>query len=265
MAGATPPASGGFIDGGQVLEIRRAERAGGAFMGVDRELIAAVRRELAARADPVRAAAEQAYMKSAMPYYGLTSPQLRQVTRQVFADHPLETFDGWRDTTLAMWREATRAEERYAALALAADRRYRRYRDITMLPMYEEFIVTGAWWDYVDTVVGTLIDELLDTDRETLTPILLQWSTDENLWKRRASIIAQIKKKDGTDLSLLYACIEPNRGDKEFFIRKAIGWALRSYAWVDLDEVERYCDTHELSPLSRREALKNAAKIRAGR
>jgi 3-methyladenine DNA glycosylase AlkD len=234
-------------------------------MSSNRELIEAVRRELGARADEARAADEQAYMKSAMPYYGLTSPQIRQVTRQLFAEHPLESFDDWGDTTLALWREAARAEERYVALALAADRRYRRYRGIQLLPMYEEFIVTGAWWDYVDTVAHTLIDELLDTDREALTPILREWSGDENLWKRRVSITAQIKKKGATDLTLLYDCIEPNRGDTEFFIRKAIGWALRSYAWFDLDEVERYCDTHELSPLSRREALKNATKIRARR
>jgi 3-methyladenine DNA glycosylase AlkD len=65
-----------------------------------------------------------------------------------------------------------------------------------------------------------------------------------------------------TDVNLLYACIEPNASDKDFFIRKAIGWALRSYAWVDPVEVARYVAEHEdrLSPLSRREALKNAGR-----
>ena len=85
------------------------------------------------------------------------------------------------------------------------------------------------------------------------------WSTDSNLWKRRISIICQLSLKGDTDLELLYANIEPNLSDREFFIRKAIGWALRQYAWTDPKEVARYVAAHEseLSGLSRREALKN--------
>jgi 3-methyladenine DNA glycosylase AlkD len=85
------------------------------------------------------------------------------------------------------------------------------------------------------------------------------WSTDPFLWKRRISIICQLSFKKDTDLDLLYANIEPNLSDREFFIRKAIGWALRQYAWTDPKEVVRYVATHEsqLSSLSRREALKN--------
>ena len=88
---------------------------------------------------------------------------------------------------------------------------------------------------------------------------MLRWSTDGNLWKRRSSIICQVSFKRGTDLELLYACIEPNLAGGDFFIRKAIGWALRQYAWSDPDEVRRYVSTNEarLSGLSRREALKN--------
>jgi 3-methyladenine DNA glycosylase AlkD len=85
------------------------------------------------------------------------------------------------------------------------------------------------------------------------------WSTDASLWKRRVSIICQVSFKKETDLELLYANIEPNLGDRDFFIRKAIGWALRAYAWTDPKEVARYVSEHasRLSGLSRREALKN--------
>jgi len=92
--------------------------------------------------------------------------------------------------------------------------------------------------------------------------VLREWATSDELWKRRAAIICQVLRKGDTDLALLYDCIEPNRGDRDFFIRKGIGWALRAYAWVDPDEVERYCATHDLSPLSRREALRNLDQIR---
>jgi 3-methyladenine DNA glycosylase AlkD len=85
------------------------------------------------------------------------------------------------------------------------------------------------------------------------------WSTDPNMWKRRVSIICQLKFKRETDLDLLYANIAPNLAAREFFIRKAIGWALRQYAWTDPREVARYVRANEsrLSGLSRREALKN--------
>ena len=85
------------------------------------------------------------------------------------------------------------------------------------------------------------------------------WSRASNLWKRRSAILCQIGLKRDIDLDLLYDCIDPNLGDPEFFIRKAIGWALRDYAWIDPREVKRYVKKHqsELSPLSRREALKN--------
>lgn len=93
------------------------------------------------------------------------------------------------------------------------------------------------------------------------------WSTDKDLWKRRVSIICQISFKRDTDLDLLYSNIEPNLTERNFFIRKAIGWALRAYAWTDPDEVERYVAQNEarLSGLSRREALKNVQKTRPSR
>ncbi len=89
--------------------------------------------------------------------------------------------------------------------------------------------------------------------------MLRRWSRDHNLWKRRTAILAQLGFKEQTDLDLLYACIEPNLSDRDFFIRKAIGWALRQYAWTDPREVARYvrAQGNRLSPLSRREAVKN--------
>jgi 3-methyladenine DNA glycosylase AlkD len=219
--------------------------------GARAAMIEAIRRELVARADPAKAPEMQRYMKSSMPFLGVQKPGRVEVARAVFAAHRLDGFDAWRDTVLALWREATYREERYLAIALARDRRYREHRTVAALPLYEELIVTGAWWDFVDEVAIRLVGEL------DVAPVLREWATGEDLWKRRTAIIAQIARKDRTDEGLLFDCIEPNRGDREFFVRKAIGWALREYAKVDPEAVERYCATHELSPLSHREALKN--------
>ncbi len=216
-------------------------------------MIEAIRSGLAELADPAKAPDMQAYMKSAMPFYGVQKPARTKLARAVFAAHPLEGRDEWEATVRQLWREATYREERYMALALLQDRRYRGYRTLDALPLYEELIVTGAWWDFVDEVSCGPLGDLLPE----VAPALRAWSTDAVMWKRRASIIAQVRRKGETDFALLADCIEPNRGDTEFFIRKAIGWALRAYAWIEPEAVIAYCEAHELSPLSRREALKH--------
>ncbi len=202
----------------------------------------------------------QAYMKSAMPYYGVPMPELRRITRRLVPEHPLTSLDAWRSAVLTLWRDATHREERYAAIELTGARPYRAYRTLDALPMYEELIVTGAWWDYVDAISHRLGD-LLRAYPDPMNRTMRQWAYDEDLWKRRSAIVCQLGFKADTDLSLLYDCIAPNLADREFFIRKAIGWALRDYAWFDPVEVVRYVGHHEaeLSPLSRREALKNVA------
>jgi 3-methyladenine DNA glycosylase AlkD len=222
-------------------------------------LIGAIREGLARLANPEKAASMQAYMKSAMPFLGVQMPRQREIYRQVFATHPLAGFAEWQATALALWREARFREERYAAVALTGDRRYRTFQRIEALPMYEELIVTGAWWDLVDELAIHRVGGLLRLYPEPIRPTMLAWSRDADLWKRRTAILCQNALKAETDERLLFACIEPNLGDRDFFIRKAIGWALREYARVRPDTVARYVREHEaaLSPLSRREAMKH--------
>ena len=224
----------------------------------DRALIETICTALLDAADSSKAPAMQAYMKSAMPYLGVTNPERARVLRLVFAAHHLETFEAWRDTMLALWREATHREERYAALSIASRREYTQYVTRAALPILEEFIVTGAWWDYVDET-SSLVGAILRDDRAWMTREMRAWSRDDDMWKRRVSIICQLKFKADTDLDLLYACIEANLDDRDFFIRKAIGWALRQYARTDPDEVLRYVTAHadRMSQLSKREALKH--------
>jgi 3-methyladenine DNA glycosylase AlkD len=226
---------------------------------VDRPLLTAIRRELKRRADPVKAPKMRAYMKSAMPYLGVQTPALREACRLAFSAHPLTSFENWRDTVLALWRDARYREHRYAALLLTGERRYRDYQTLAALPLYEELIVTGAWWDYVDPIASKRIGLLLRRYPARMRATMRVWSRSTDMWKRRTAILCQLSFKADTDLSLLYDCIEPNLGDKEFFIRKAIGWALRQLAWTDAHEVRRYVAKNcaRLSALSTREALKN--------
>jgi len=228
-------------------------------VSVNRELVSTVRRELAARADPSKAPQMQAYLKTEMPCLGVTVPLQREIAAQAAAAFPLESFDDWRDTVLELRRGAEQREELGCAGFLAGQRRYRAFQTLEALPVYEELIVQGAWWDLVDEIATHRLGPLLLAYPAEMRRKMLAWSRNRSLWKRRSSIICQVTLKKKTNLELLYACIEPNLGDRDFFIRKAIGWALRSYVYTDPDEVARYVRENEsrLSPLSRREALRN--------
>jgi 3-methyladenine DNA glycosylase AlkD len=222
-------------------------------------LVAAIRAGLAEAADPDRAPQMQAYMKSAMPYRGVSSPQLKQLCRDAFKAHPLESFTEWQRVSLELWRNASFREERYAAVMLTDGRAYKPFRTFVSVPMFEEMIVTGAWWDFVDAIAGHQLGDVLRAEPRRMKPLMRRWSKDADMWKRRASILCQLGYKRETDLGLLYACIEPSLSSKEFFLRKAIGWALRQYAWTDPREVRRYvkANRERLSGLSIREAMKN--------
>ena len=204
-----------------------------------------LREALSAVAEPERAAPMRAYMKSAMPYLGVTTAVRRRVCREVFKGVDLASAAAFRRATLALWRAARYREERYAAIDLTETKRFDAFQDMATLPMYEEMIVTGAWWDYVDTIAGHRLGFLLRRFPHEMRKEMLSWSRSDDLWKRRSAILCQLTFKKETDLGLLYAAIEPALSSKEFFLRKAIGWALRQYAWTDPGEVRRYVREHE--------------------
>jgi 3-methyladenine DNA glycosylase AlkD len=129
------------------------------------------------------------------------------------------------------------------------------------LDLYRHLIVTGAWWDLVDEIASHLVGGVLASYRPDVTPLMRAWAVDEDLWLRRTAVLSQLRHKADTDLQLLTLAIEANVDDPSFWLRKAIGWALREYArtdpaWVRA-EVSRL--DGRLSGLSRREALKHLA------
>lgn len=221
-------------------------------------LIAAVRSRLAAEGDQRKAPEMQRYMKSELPFRGVAAPERKALAKELFAAHVLPTSAALRTAVLELWREAAYREERYLAIDLTGHRAYRAWQTPDLLPLYEEMIVTGAWWDYVDELANRRIGPLLRGFPAELTPVMHQWATDGDLWKRRTSIICQLGFKEGTDTALLTSAIEANLHDRDFFIRKGIGWALRQFARTEPGWVRAFVDAHpDLSPLSVREAVKH--------
>jgi len=216
-------------------------------------LVTSIRTALRQAADPAIAPGQQAYMKSSLPFLGVRVPAVRALVREATRDD--RDAPALLEAALVLWREAAFREERYAALALMALKPLRG--DATLLQVHQEMIRTGAWWDLVDEAAHRL-REIFDVDPELMAVEMRVWSDDHDLWVRRAAIISQIGRRDATDLDVLEYAILANVDDPEFFIRKAIGWALREYGKHDLEWVRTFVSQHpELSPLSRREALKS--------
>lgn len=221
-------------------------------------LVTSVRAALAEIADPARAPGMRAYMKSTMPYRGVPVPVVRATVRRLLRENPLTSRSDWEGAVRRLFDEARFREERYAALAVAGARGYSSFQTPESLPLYEHLVVTGAWWDIVDDVAHRVGDVLL-VDRRATTSIVRSWSRRDDLWLRRCSIICQLGHKSATDRRLLTAVIDANLDDREFFIRKAIGWALREYARTDPDWVRAFAATRgsQMSALSRQQALKH--------
>jgi len=225
----------------------------------DLVLVELLRSALAVAGDPERAAGQQRYMKSEMPYYGLTAPQLKALVRPLLAAHAPVDRPGWEHTVRMLWDGATHREERYAATALARHRVARKWQDPATIPLYRHLIVSGAWWDHVDEIAAHLVGGVLADHRPEVTPVMRTWAVEDDLWLRRTSVIAQLRHGPDTDTALLHEVIAANIDDPSFWLRKAIGWALRQYAYTDPDWVRAEVAAFEgrISALSRREALKH--------
>lgn len=197
-----------------------------------------VRVSLSEVADPAKAEPMRRYMNSQMPFLGVQKPVLVKVMRPLIRG----ASEGEAITAAVdLWDHAEYREHRYAALLLLRGRPV----DETLA---RHLIMTGAWWDYVDEVATKLLPAQVDRRA---------WASDDNMWIRRAAIISQVGRKQATDPTLLIDVIVPNTSDRRFWITKAIGWALRDYARTDPDFVRAFVASHDLAPLSVREATKH--------
>jgi 3-methyladenine DNA glycosylase AlkD len=226
--------------------------------------VARVRADLAAAGDPARAVQQQAYMKSDMPFRGVPMREVRRITKAALTAHPPDDQAVLRNAVTTLWDPALYREERYAALTVLQVPKHRRWRDLTLLPLYEHLLLTGRWWDVVDDLATHAVGELLRAEPDPVAPVIRRWAAGDDLWLRRAALVCQVGAKDRTDAGLLADVIEavaapPEALSRDFFVRKGIGWALRDYARTDPEWVRGYVGAHrdELSPLSIREATKH--------
>ncbi|WP_250030601.1 DNA alkylation repair protein [Paractinoplanes maris] len=206
-------------------------------------------------ADPVRAQGQAAYMKDQFSFLGLPAPALRKLERAALAGLPPPSETDLRAIVRELWSRPPR-EYQYVACSYLV--RHVAVPGPGFVPTLRELITTKSWWDTIDPLATRFTGGLV-TRHPPVVAVMDEWSRDDNLWLVRTAILHQLHYGTATDTDRLFGYCEAQAGHRDFFVRKAIGWALRHYARTDPDAVRAFVETHRsaLSGLSVREAMKH--------
>jgi 3-methyladenine DNA glycosylase AlkD len=205
--------------------------------------------------DPGQATAMRAYLRDQFPFLGIRMARRRELSRQVLSPLTAPTENDLKEIALACWQLPEREYQYFACDLL---RRHARIGTPDLLVTVRTLIVEKSWWDTVDALAVHVVGPIVARHPATVST-MDAWSADENLWLARTAILHQLTYKAGTDPARLFRYCSALAGHRDFFIRKAIGWALREYAKTDPAAVRQFVAVQRarLAPLSVREALKN--------
>ncbi len=210
-------------------------------------------------ADPKSAVPMKRYMRDQFEYLGLKGPVIGELLKQHYTEYGLPTISDLDSIVRDLWSLPQR-EFQYTATSLIS--KFEKELPESFIETLEYLLVTKSWWDTVDTISTGVVGTHFKRFPKTRQKYLAKWRKSENFWLRRAAILFQLKYKQDTDFDLMCDIIRENLGSKEFFINKAIGWALRQYTRVDLQAVRQFIKETPLHPLSASEALKWLEKRR---
>lgn len=212
---------------------------------------------LAPLAEAKRAASMAAYMQDHFAFLGIPAPARRAAIK------PLAKPDGEDVPAIvrSLWLRNER-EYHYVALDLL-DAMAKKLDPSATIALIEDLVLENSWWDSVDgfaAIASTILRRNVH-----LRDVVWRWSAHASFWMNRLAILHQNGWGHETDSAILFQLCRTHCANREFFIRKAIGWALRDYAWVNPLAVRGFVEQNRasLSPLSVREALKNVGKAGA--
>lgn len=198
-----------------------------------------------------------AYMRNQFPFLGIKTPLRQALLKEQFLEYQLPEPGQLEQEVWKLYRLPER-EYQYAAIALLE--KMATHLSAADLPFLRELIESKSWWDSVDSIAPSAVGRIVAKERPAGTCAMLEWAEAGNMWTNRAAILHQLKYKQGTDTEVLQQIILRHAGSQEFFLQKAIGWALREYAKTDSEWVRSFTFENTLMPLSKREAMKNIGK-----
>jgi len=222
------------------------------------EFVSGLRKQFVQRRCSENAGHMKAYLRDQFEFYGIKSPERRNCVREHLSERELPELAQLKSVVRLMWGESYR-EMQHTGMELL----HCRAKELTLdeLPLLEHMVDNKSWWDTVDFIAYKLIGRLLSQKIDQQAEIARRYANSDKLWLIRVSIIFQLLRKQQTDTRLLAESIRQHRTHSDFFIRKAIGWALRDYARTDPAWVREFVAQTPLSPLSKREALKHIVAV----
>ncbi len=211
-----------------------------------------LRKKLIENSDPELARQMESYMRNKFKFYGLKTPERRKSYHDLIKLEKANKKIDWKFLDQA-WVDEHREAQYFVCDYLIALEKYLKFEDIDHIFNY---VKSRQWWDTIDSLIKPIGNIGLRDDR--VSDLMLVWSKDDDFWVRRVAIEHQLLRKDKMNVELLNAILENNLGNSEFFINKAIGWALRDYSKTNPDWVKNFISKHhtEMATLSIKEGSK---------
>lgn len=195
----------------------------------------------------------EAYLKNKFPFFGIKKPS-RSILQKSFIDlNRLKPAEELEELVLDLFNNTER-ELHYVAIELLVKSRF--YKNKKSIQLFERLLTSNSWWDSVDSIAVKLVGAYFTEHPNEREKWIGKWIKSNNIWLNRTAIIFQLSYKDHLDIQFLVRAILPHTHSNEFFIQKAIGWALRQYAKTNPTWVKDFVRSTLLKPLSKREALK---------
>ncbi|MEA1962274.1 MAG: DNA alkylation repair protein [Bacillota bacterium] len=194
----------------------------------------------------------EAYMKDNFPFLSIQKPARSSLQKDFLKSVSSSQMIDW-DFVMLLWNLPEREFQYLALDYLVLMKKKFQKKDLKNL---KQLIVKKSWWDTVDLIASNLVAAICTTFPEMIDCDVLTWAESDNLWLRRTAILFQLKYKEATDTELLARIILKNNHSKEFFINKAVGWALREYLKTNREWVKTFIDKQPLQALSVREGSK---------
>ena len=209
--------------------------------------------EFKANANLKIAAQQKAYLREQFTFYGIKTPARRAIQKPFLIKAHLPPKKNLEGLVRTLWNKPQR-ECHYFAQELV--QKYRKQFDVKDIVLLEYMIENNSWWDTVDFIATKPIKAYFKKFPNQRDVYIEKWLSSGNIWLQRTCLIFQLLEKEKTDAILLKHVISSLLGSHEFFINKAIGWALRDYGKTNPEWVMNFVESSDLHPLSKREALK---------